>query len=395
MSDFSKEHIGLLRQYFLSDERNKQKIRASASAFTLKTISIVQDGFERKLDAKTIASQIQATTFEKEIEQIKFEYYYKFGEKENLEFEQDLVSAIKQIERESIKKKLIAYDASLVNEISEAEIAAAITAVERESLKNKLRQIDQEEEVPIKAAFMPPAASESGKIKGRAKAAASKIRIPIYMKYAAAACVLLAIGIWQFNVRIYSPPHTDGIVSVNNKVDSLLNDSSAEIFAKKVILAEVTKDTSKCIVLTSGLGFGEVKQNFIIIEYNQKSRIESLEKALQEKNDDFNEALLEGKMSSDTAKIRHLLNEATSPLKKELVYLHLMEQRYLFDGEQLLLYTSAPLKGKAIILYNDNYYLKMNKTFFQLKVSSKPQPLSIEKNTDIIKALDKIMYNAK
>lgn len=393
MSDFSKENIEVLKQYFLSDdERIKQEIRASAPALLLNYIHSIQDGFDRKVDAKTIASQLQATAFEKELEQIQSQYYYKLGEKENLEFEHYLASAIKQIEREKIKKKLIAYDASLIDEVSEAELVAAITAVERESLKNNLRQIDHEEKAPVAAAS--PAAFESGEFRGRDKVDASKMRIPIYLKYVAAACVLLAIGIWQFNVRMYTLPHNDGIVLERNKADSLFNDSSATILAKKAILAEVTRDTSKYRVLTSGLGFGDIAQNITIIEHNQRNRISSLERAIQEREmDTIHADRIHGseEKSFDTAVVSVL----SDSLIKKLAYLNLMEQQYLFNGQQLSLFTSVPFKEKTLVLYDETYYLKLDKTFFKLKVSSKPLPLSIETNPDILKVLDKIIYNAK
>ena len=391
MSGLLKEHIEAIRQYLLSDnERIKQKIRSTVPAMLLKNILIIQDGFDRNLDTKVIASQIEATEFEKKIEQLQAEYYLKYSKTINSEFEQELASAIKQTERESIKKKLIAFDASLNDEISDAEIASAIKAVERESLKEKFRQFDREEDVMTAASYVPPDSGEE--IKVAAKRAISRFRIPVFARYAAAACVLLAVGYWYFNFR-QKPQSQNNLIAHKEQKSDSTNKGLNDISGKPVLIAEVTTDTSISYVLTSGLGFGEVTENITIIEHNQHARIASLEKEIRGKKELLRDEERKGETASDTVTMR-MIDQAISELQKELSDLNQREQHYLFNGHQLSLFTSVPFVQKSIILYNDIYYLNTDNAVFHLKVSSKPEPLRKETNTEILRALDKIMYNA-
>jgi len=368
VSDFLKEHWVVLRQYFLSDDESiKQNILASAPAFLVKHILIVQDGFDMNIDAKTIASNIQATGFVQEIEQIRSVYDAKFNEIKNLEFEKELASAIKLSERESIKKKLITFEETINEDLPVSELKAAITQVERESLKEKLRQLEN---------------VKTGKV----------IPIRSIITYAAAASFVLAVGIW-----FYTSTRQD---SVNKNPIATASDKEHDIVKKdlvpnlnNVVLAEVSIDSSSSTVLTNGMGFGEVTTTITFIERNQQKRVLSLRKAIE-----VYQKLLDkevGPSEPGTEKNRIELQNRISSMQKELSVLNKKEHQYIFNGKQLSLFTSVQFKEKNIILYNDTYYLKINNAFFQLKVSSNPQPLNMETNSDILKALDKIMYNAK
>jgi hypothetical protein len=71
----------------------------------------------------------------------------------------------------------------------------------------------------------------------------------------------------------------------------------------------------------------------------------------------------------------------------------LREKKYVFDGKALVMYVSNYAKENAIVLYGGTYYLKKNVDYFKLTIAEQPQLYNKESNTEVVSALDKIIFD--
>jgi len=381
VSGFKKEHMGILRQYFLSENSSiKNEILESFSAGLRDKVLLIQNEFENGTDSKSIAAQINAQEFEKELEEIQSAYYLGNLGLSNQEFEKELIGAIIPIERENLKKKLISFDEIGREDISDVELKSAITLIERESLKKKLQSLEDssiEKVVPLNPEQRPSAASGT-------------IHLNSILKYAVAACVVVAIGIgiYQFTRQDVIPENTMASSSEEKPIDQVPEDVQ-EI--KTIPLAEVSIESNSMVVLKPGLGFGESEEKITVVENNHQQRILSIQNAIsayQKQLDNARES-----SSPTSVQITKELKSRIVSSQDELQTLNARENQYLFDGKKLTLFGSTTQTENKIIDYDANYYLKKNSTFFRLSISKEPQPFQEEIDPNVLKALDKIIFN--
>jgi len=385
VSVFKKEHIELLRQYFLSDNSGvKNKILESFPAELRKKVLLIQNEFENNTDAKSITSQINVQEFEKELEEIQSAFYLKRIGLLNQEFEKELIGAIKPIEREKLKKQLIAFEEMSGEELSDVELKSAITLVERAYLKKKLKSLED----PSKGKVIPfglqqrPAAAPSTRT----------ISINSILKFAVAACFIFALGfgVYQFTKQNVIQENTLSSSSEEKETDQLPEDIQ-EI--ETIPLAEVSIESNSLVVLKSGLGFAETEEKIMVVENNQQQRILSIQKAFSA----YQRQLDNAKESGNPAgvQITKELQNRIASLQEELQALNISENLYLFDGQKLTIFSSSSGKENQILAYDTSYYMKKDSKFFRLSISKEPQLFQEEINPNVQKALDKILFNAE
>jgi hypothetical protein len=290
----------------------------------------------------------------------------------------DLQNAITKVERKRIKRELPKTFDKLSFEISDDAIALAITKKERETLKEKMNAWDKElvtsEESPV---YSVTAKKET------------KVISLSWIKYAAAACIVLTAGIMYFkfntDTNLVQPGDTNVVTAPVKKDSTSKGTITAEIPSET--LAEVATITKNASVIESGLG---VASNTIkITENNQKARMVSIVTAIENYR-----KLLENEFAENKVSVNSRINELESKissLQKEWALLKEREKEYVFDGKSLILYVSTAANENYIILYGDNYYLKRNSDFYKLTVATAPQLYKKISDTNLISNLDDIL----
>jgi hypothetical protein len=289
----------------------------------------------------------------------------------------DLQNAITKVERKRIKTELPNAFDKLNFEISDNAIALAITKKEREALKEKMNAWDEELVVTEEA----PVYSVSAKKE-------PKVISLTWIKYAAAACIVLTAGIMYFkfntDTNLVQPGDTN-VVTAPVKKETITPEIPLEA------LAEVTSVTKNTPVIESGLGFASKKNNIKIVENNQKARMVSIVTAIEKYRQ-----LLENEFSENKVGVSSrvkVLESKISKLQKELALLKERENHYVFDGKALALFVSNSTNENTIVLYEATYYLKKNADYFKLTVAVQPQLYKKESNTEVVSALDKIIFD--
>lgn len=387
MSAFNKEDVEIVRQYFLSDDSGSKKVLLESFPVDLrKKVILIQEEFEKGSDAKSIATEIGASDFESEIEEIQSAYLLKELGLNEKDFEKELKSAITSLERESFKKKLIAYEDNLKKELSDLELQSAITQIERESLKKKFQEID--DSLEKKVVQINPTG------KGEISPAASidpRINFQTFLKYAVAACFIVAIGIgiYQFTKQDSVPENILADSSKEQPIDQKTNELPV---IETLPLAEVSTTTNSYPVLKSGLGYGDVEEKITVVMNNQKERVISIEKAISTYSEQLDQ--LKESQNPEAEQVVSDLRNRISSLQSELNQLNTKEKQYVFDGKVLNLFAYSGETENKIARIGDNFYLKSSSKFFKLTISKEPQTLLVETDPNILKALNKIIFNA-
>lgn len=298
-------------------------------------------------------------------------------EKEVLYFT-DLQNAIKKVERKRIKTELPKTFDKLSFTLSDDAIALAIKKKEREALKEKMNAWDEElvknEDTPVYSA--------SDKKQ-------TKVISLSWIKYAAAACIVLAAGIMYFKFNTdnnFVQPGDTNVVTAPVKKDTTSKPTITPEIPSEA-LAEVTT-VSKSSSVLSDLGYASNKVK--IVENNQKARKVSIVKAIENYQQLLENEFAENKVGI-SSKITVLESKIKS-LQNELVLLKEREKQYVFDGRVLVLYVSTTAKENSILLYEDSYYLKRDAYFYRLTVAVQPQLYKKERNSEVVNALDEILY---
>jgi ribosomal protein S17E/ribosomal protein S13 len=289
----------------------------------------------------------------------------------------DLENAIKKVERKRIKTELPVSIDKLSFEISDDAIALAITKKERETLKEKMNAWDKElvtsEESPV---YSVTAKKET------------KVISLSWLKYAAAACIVLTAGIMYFKFNPdnnFVQPVDTYVVTAPVKQETITPEIPSEA------LAEVAIVTKNAPIIESGLGFASKNNNIKIVENNQKARMESIITAIEKYRQFLEKEFPENKQSVRPRV--QLVESKISTLQNELAVLKEREKQYLFNGKVLTLYVSDSIKDKVIFLYEDQFYLKEKTVFYKLTLAKQPQFYIVENNLEIINALEKIEYD--
>jgi hypothetical protein len=277
---------------------------------------------------------------------------------EEVRFLSNLEEAITEMERERIYEILSNANESLVDETGEKE----------------------KEEVPVIKLPEVPLAAVTGKL----IPAASKV-IPLsWIKYAAAACIVLTAGIMYFKFNTdtnFVQPGDTKVVTAPVKKETITPEIPPEA------LAEVASVTKNATVLASDMGM--VPNSIKIVENNQNDRKESIIKAIENYQKLLEKEFSENKVG-ESSRIKELETKKNS-LEKELAFLKAREKEFVFDGKELVLYVSKTPKENYIILYGDNYYLKRDSDFYELIVAAQPQLYKKISDTDLINNLDDIL----
>ena len=294
----------------------------------------------------------------------------------------DLKNAITKVERKHIKTELPKTFDKLSFQLSDDAIALAITKKEREALKEKMNAWDEELVVTAEA----PDYSVSAKKE-------TKVISLSWIKYAAAACIVLTAGIMYFKFNtdnnLVQPGDTNVVTAPVKKDTTSKGTITAEIPSEA--LAEVASVTKNAAVIESGLGFASKKNNIKIVENNQKARMISIVTAIEKYRQLLENEFSENKVG-DSSRIKELETKINS-LQKELALLKEREKQYVFDGKALVLYVSNTAKENTIVLYGDNFYLKRDANYFRLTVAQQPQLYKKISNTEVVSALDKIIFD--
>nr|WP_315215264.1 hypothetical protein [uncultured Flavobacterium sp.] len=289
----------------------------------------------------------------------------------------DLQNVINKVERKRIKMELPNTFDKLSFQLSDDAIALAITKKEREALKEKMNAWDEE----LVATEEAPVYSVSTKKE-------TKVISLSWIKYAAAACIVLTAGIMYFkfntNNNLVQPGDTN-VVTAPVKKETITPEIPSEA------LAEVASVTKNAPVIESGLGFASKNNNIKIVENNQKARMVSIVTAIEKYRQ-----LLENEFSENKVGVGPRVKELEtkiSSLQKELALLKEKEKQYVFDGKALILYVSTTAKENSIVLYEATYYLKRDADYFKLTVAVQPQLYKKERNSEVLSALDKIIFD--
>lgn len=295
-----------------------------------------------------------------------------------LHFFTTLQNAITKVERKRIKTELPKTFDKLSFEISDDVIASAITKKEREALKEKMNAWD-EELVPTEDA---PVYSVSAKKE-------PKVISLAWIKYAAAACIIWTAGIMYFKFNtdnnLVQPGDTNVVTAPVKKDTTSKSTITTEIPSED--LAEVTT-VSKSSSVLSDLGYAS--NTVKIVENNQKARKLSIEKAIEKYRQMLEKEFPENKLGVSSRKT--VLESKINSLQKELALLKEREKQYVFDGRVLVVYVSTTVKENSILLYEDSYYLKRDADFYRLTVAVQPQLYKKERNSEVVNALDEILY---
>ncbi|WP_418264185.1 hypothetical protein [Flavobacterium faecale] len=289
-----------------------------------------------------------------------------------IDFLKTMQQAIKSVERKHIKADLPTSYERLTFELSENDLSNVTKKKGREDLKEKMKLWDRELEEEVANAQMFKSTIENRNSKR------SKVISLSWIKYAAAACVIIAAGIFYFKkTNTVAIPAENKIVieeKVKDKVEPQLPTTTNEM----IVLTPIETITRKVSVLRpESLGYTSEKKTQVIVHFNDATkRIKSLEKLLAE-------------------------NKAANRLDSEILTNHIKEMNslksqqntYSFDGNSLTLYEVKTATDYEVLQTEEqDYYLKKGADYFHLKKSNGFQPLKKVLDVSIIEILEKISF---
>jgi hypothetical protein len=367
-------------------------------------------------DAEKIISKLPLiySTFIKELaEQYVLEYKNTLIDKliesknetflKEVSFLKTMKAAITKSERKQLKKNLPqAYD-RLVFELDEKTLEAVAKKKSREDLKDKFKQWDEElTEAEPPLASVEYSLSEDKEYKFDSNdtrnihrneefvtySAKSKRKVVSlsWIKYAAAACIVLTAGImyFKFNTDInLVQPGDNNVVTTPNKEETI----TPEI--PSVVLDEIATVTKNAPVIESHFGFATKKNTIKIIENNQNARMESLVIAIDKYRRILEDELNGREMGQGTTEIE--IEKNIDSLQNELALLKEREKQYVFDGKSLVMYVSTAAKENTIVFYGDTYYLKKDSNYFKLTIAVQPQLYKKIGDSNLVNLLDEIL----
>lgn len=296
---------------------------------------------------------------------------------ERVKFFKKMKYAITSLERERMKKEIPSIFHSISDEFSDEVMLASIKKKGREDLRAKFKTWEREkkneefEQVYSKIQFSMESSQSSLKEdvepypKTNPKKNKGKVISISWMKYAVAACVIIAAGLFYFDSSqsIFSP----GNEMVD--VDDVEKTKGTEENFNSSDLAVSFEDLE--VLQNEGLGYSQssikevIRMNFI----DANERISSLRKILKREEGD------------------------KPNIKEELSSLMKRQSKYIFQDQQLTIYRE-PFDDsvKVIQLGNNQYYLQKGDKFYQLKSYDTPQELIQETDEEVIEELERIIF---
>lgn len=282
-----------------------------------------------------------------------------------VQFLQTMEQAIKKMERKRIKADLPNSYERLTFELSETDLANAAKKKGREDLKEKFKkwgtELQEEENVPEIAV----ASSEKE----------TKVIGLSWMKYAAAASIIVAAGIFYFKSMGTTKIPVENTVVTKEKVKENNQPQLHPPVTKTIALASIETTSSTVRVLQPvSLGFASDKKVKITINFKDATkRILSLENALGQS--------------------RTIDSKIISQYKAELVQLKRQKDNYIFDGQIVTLFNKKAANDYAVMQTEEQlYYLKKGDEYYTLKVSNSPMVLEKVVSTTILETLEKIHF---
>jgi hypothetical protein len=292
-----------------------------------------------------------------------------------VQFLESMQQAIISVERKRIKADLPDSYNRLAFEISEKEMANVIKKNSRADLKEKIKHWDEEmgkqdESVSI--------------ITEKVSNKKSKVISLSWMKYAVAASIIIAAGLFYFK-------NTDpGIVPVENRVvttpdkkndknDIQKPEMSPPLIPAASLRATVFTSNRTVIVLesSSSLGFASnnKKEKILVFFKDVPSYILGYEKFFEN-------------LKSEKSLTKYNLEL----YKKELITLKEENGKYEFEKGELFLYEKDTKNYKVLLSEGHQYYLKKGETYYTLKVTETPLPLGKVTDAAAIESLEKISF---
>ncbi|HSD07661.1 hypothetical protein [Flavobacterium sp.] len=290
-----------------------------------------------------------------------------------VDFLQTMQKAIKSVERKRIKRDLPNSYERLTFELSENDLANVTKKKGREDLKAKFKQWDAElvtDEVPVI------------QMSEETTYWASAIISLSWMKYAVAACVIIAAGLFYFKSSESGlVPEQNSVVTAPDKKENEKVIEKPEIISptKEVIALAEIETTSKTIPVLELDLYGYTANNKKLkITVNFKdvtNRIQSLEKII-----------------GNESKKHNIDSKTKEAYQNELVLLKTQTGKYLFDGKTVTLFQKTTKDCKVLLTEEKQYYFQNGETYYRLNETS--TPLSLIKETDgtIIDTLNKINF---
>ena len=287
-----------------------------------------------------------------------------------VQFLKTMQQAIKSVERKRIKTELPQSYDRLTFELSETEIANAIKKKAREELKKKMKLWDAELEDGVPVISMANLEDEITSDKTR-----SKVISLSWMKYAAAASIIIAAGIFYFKSMGTTEISVENTVVTKEKVKENNQPQLHPPVTETIALASIETTSSTVTVLQpESLGFSSDKKVKITINFKDATkRILSLENALRQ-------------------------SRTTDPkifgqYKVELIQLKRQKDNYVFDGQIMTLFNKKAATDYAVMQTEEQlYYLKTGDEYYNLKVSNSPMVLEKVLNKTILETLEKIHF---
>lgn len=289
-------------------------------------------------------------------------------------FLKSMQQAIKSVERKRIKADLPNTYDRLAFELSETDIANATKKKGREDLKEKFKQWDTE--LTEESDMVPVFSMMTNENKKKKE---TKVISLSWMKYAVAASIIIATGIFYFkNTDPGIVPAENSVVTTEDKKETAEPQINPPVI-EGIVLAEIETSSRTITVLEpSSLGFtpSDKKPKVTVYFKDAAQRILSLEKFL-EKN-----------TVSNSVNFKIL-----DKYKAELADLKKTNEKYAFDGKILTLFCKYDPKQYAIIATDDQrYFLKKGDVFYNLKISSTSLPLEKVTDAATIESLEKITF---
>lgn len=289
-----------------------------------------------------------------------------------IDFLKTMQQAIKSVERKRIKAHLPKSYERLTFELSDADLANTIKKKGREDLKEKFKQWDDELKPKREPKIFYSLSNE------RDSKPKPKVISLSWMKYAAAACIIITAGALYFkftqtDVSTFSQPTENAVVTTDAKKETTKPQNKA------IVLASIETVSEKITVQQpESMAFSSAKKHKITINYKDASkRIASLEKVI---------------VLSTTIDSKIL-----SQYKAELASLKIQKDKYVFDGKELTLFMKNDKSGYSVLLTeNQTYFLKKGSFYYDLKMTNKNLPLTKVSDIETLDILEKINFqNAK
>lgn len=281
-----------------------------------------------------------------------------------IDFLKTMQQAIKSVERKRIKADLPTAYERLTFELSETDLASVTKKKGREDFKEKFKQWDSELEEESVPAVLIDNKKET------------KVISLSWMKYAAAACVVLATGIFFFRMpnQVITPVENT-VVTSDTKKDSATPQKKAPVKEVIAIAAIETISEKVSVQQSESMGFSSTdKPKITIVSKDASQRIASLEKYINGSSSAIETSIL-------------------AKYKSELISLRKLNDNYSFDGEKLTLYRKFNPKQDAVLVTDDqNYFLKKGNLYYDLKHTKVTLPLEKVTDVETLAILKKISF---